>query len=145
MLPGLRGDYLRLVSSAVAGKLIEVEEDSLTRVCIVGASRGYPVKYEKGRLIRGLEDAAGVPGVSIYGAGLKLSHNQVCGNGGRLFSIVGEHDDIIGARQKAYAAMAFVSVEGNGLHYRTDIGWRDVERQVKHVVGQKSFIADDHT
>jgi len=48
-------------------------------------------------------------------------------SGERLFYIVGEGGNVIEARQRAYEAMAMVSVEGNNLHFRTDIGWRDVE------------------
>ena len=48
-------------------------------------------------------------------------------SGERLFYIVGEGGNVIEARQRAYEAMAMVSVEDNNLHFRTDIGWRDVE------------------
>jgi len=52
-------------------------------------------------------------------------------NGGRLFSIVASGDTILEARQKAYSAMGHINIQGNNLHYRTDIGWRDVERFLK--------------
>ena len=52
-------------------------------------------------------------------------------NGGRLFSVVATGEDVVEARKTALAAMACCSVEGNGLDYRTDIGWRDVERVLK--------------
>ena len=55
-------------------------------------------------------------------------------SGGRLFYIVGEGETVIEARRKAYEAMSLVSVEGNNLHFRTDIGWRDVERIKKGTV-----------
>ena len=49
-------------------------------------------------------------------------------NGGRLFSVVAEGKNILEAKQIAYEAMAQISIEGNNLHYRKDIGWRDIER-----------------
>src|SRR3989344_3939318 len=69
-----------------------------------------------------------VDGVTIYGAAVKVEEGKYFANGGRLFYVVGEGEDVIQARQRAYEAMERISVEGNNLHYRTDIGWRDVER-----------------
>ena len=48
----------------------------------------------------------------------------------RLFSVVAEGGDIIEARQMAYQ-IARINIEGNNIHYKTDIGWRDVERFLK--------------
>ena len=67
-------------------------------------------------------------GVKVYGAGVKVEDNRFYANGGRLFYIVGEGRDVIEARTKAYAAMSLVHIDGNNLHFRTDIGWRDVQR-----------------
>lgn len=60
--------------------------------------------------------------------GLKLENGRYYANGGRLFYIVGEGTTAIEAREKAYEAMSLVSIDGNNLHFRTDIGWRDVQR-----------------
>jgi len=51
--------------------------------------------------------------------------------GGRVFQVVGEGKTLLEARSKAYGAMAMVSILGDNLHYRTDIGWRDLERMNK--------------
>ena len=69
-----------------------------------------------------------VPGVTIFGSGIKQRGKKFFANGGRLFYVVGDGKNIIDARKKAYSAMALISIEGDNLHYRTDIGWRDVER-----------------
>lgn len=135
VLPALETDYVELILACIDGKLkdIEVKQDSKTRVCVVGASRGYPGDYSdvKGKRIFGLEDALKVQGVQIFGAGIAMADGNFYANGGRLFSVVGEGDTIVEAKQRAYEAIACINIEGNNLHYRTDIGWRDVERFLK--------------
>jgi len=67
-------------------------------------------------------------GKGVPDAAIKEKDGKHYANGGRLFYLVGEGETVIEARKKAYEAMSLVYVEGNNLHYRTDIGWRDVER-----------------
>ena len=67
-------------------------------------------------------------GKKVYGAGIKKEGKKYYANGGRLFYVVGGGKTVIEARRKAYEAMSFVHIEGNNLHFRTDIGWRDVDR-----------------
>ncbi len=138
VLPGVQNDYVDLVTASLERRLSEVTivEDGKTRVCVVGASREYPNDYEavKGKRIYGLEEAMKMEGVQIFGAGIAVQDGRFYANGGRLFSVVAEDDDILEAKQRAYAAIAYISVEGNNLHYRTDIGWRDVERFLKAMV-----------
>ena len=135
VLPGIKNDYVELVSACLEGRLnkLKIKEDVKTRVCVVGASRGYPGDYSqaKGKKIFGLKEAAHMPGVAVIGAGIERRGQDFLTNGGRLFNIVAEGKNIIEARNKAYSAMAKIFIEGNNLHYRTDIGWRDVERHLK--------------
>ena len=104
--------------------------DGKARVVVAGVSRGYPGDYEKvrGKQIFGINEARKIAGVRIYGAGVKEEAGKYYANGGRLFYIMGEGKTVIEARRKAYEAMALVYIEGNNLHFRTDIGWRDVQR-----------------
>lgn len=126
VLPSLQNDYVNLVLSAIEGRLDEVDlkQDDLTRVCVVGVSRGYPGDYSsvKGKRIHGLEEAMKVPGVTIYGAGIKVEDNKFYADLGRLFSVVAKAEEISDAEQKTYEAMQLVNIEGNNLHYRKDIG-----------------------
>ena len=64
----------------------------------------------------------------LFGAAINAIEGKHYAGGGRLFYIVGEGNDVIEARMKAYEAMSMVSIEGNSLDFRTDIGWRDVQR-----------------
>lgn len=137
VLPSLQTDYVRMVKEClgVAGwkgdlRMIETSQDSKTRVCVVGASRGYPGDYSaaKGKEIFGLEEAMKMKDVLVFGAGIKIEDGHFYANGGRLFNIVGEGNNIVEAKGKADEAMKLVNIEGDNLHYRTDIGWRDAER-----------------
>ncbi len=132
MLPGLRNDLFEVSMAIVEGKLakLKLKINKKSRVVVAGASKGYPDNYAdvKGKQIFGLHLAKKIPGVKIYGAGVKFKDKKYYVNGGRLFYIVGEGRNVIEARHKAYSAMSLISIEGNNLHFRTDIGWRDVER-----------------
>lgn len=137
VLPSVETDYIDIVMACLEGKLdkIEIRQDNKTRVCVVGTSRGYPNDYSdaKGKRIYGLEEAIEMDGITVFGAGIGVRNEKFYANGGRLFSVVGEGKDIFEARQRAYSAIAHISIEGNNLHYRTDIGWRDVERFLREL------------
>lgn len=123
VLPGVTSDYHELVRSAIAGELESTDlcEDDLVRVCVVGAAKGYPGSYAKGMEITGLGRAAEVPGVRIYGAAVAVREGKFYADGGRLFSVVGAGEYEDEARAKAHEAMQYIAIEGDALHYRTDI------------------------
>ncbi len=132
LLPGLKNDLFELSMAIINGELekIKILLDGKVRVAVTGAARGYPTDYTlaKGKKIIGIEDARKLPNVHILSAGIKKVGKDHVVHGGRLFYAVGEGKDILEARKNAYNAISLISVEGNNLHYRTDIGWRDVER-----------------
>jgi len=132
ILPGLVNDLFETSMMIAEGNIgnMHLQTDGKSRVVIAGASRGYPGDYSqvRGKQIYGLDEARKVNGVRFYSAGVKEENGGYYANGGRLFYIVGEGKTVIEAREKAYDAMSRVSIEGNNLHFRTDIGWRDVER-----------------
>ncbi len=132
ILPSIKTDYLKVVKAVLEKKLnkLKIQFDNKVRVSLAGCSRGYPGDYSKvkGKEIFGLTKAMKIKGVYIFGSGIKRKENKFFANGGRIFYVVGEGKDIIEAREKAYQAMKLISIEGDNLHYRTDIGWRDVER-----------------
>ena len=137
VLPSIETDYVDIVDACLNGRLtdVQIRQDKKTRVCVVGSSRGYPDNYSqvRGKRIFGLEEAMEMEGITILGAGIDVQDGRFYANGGRLFSIVGEGENILEAKQKAYSAMARINIESNNLHYRTDIGWRDVERFLKEL------------
>ncbi|HSW88541.1 MAG TPA: phosphoribosylamine--glycine ligase, partial [Candidatus Saccharimonadales bacterium] len=124
--PGLTNDFFEMSMAIAQGDIsnIKITTDGKTRTVVAGTSRGYPEDYSqvKGKQIYGLEQARKIDGIQIYGAGVQMIKGKHIAFGGRLFYIVGEGKTIIEARQKAYEAMAVISIEDNNLHYRTDIG-----------------------
>lgn len=132
VLPGLINDLFEVSMAIVQGDIseLQLQTDNKARVVVTGALKGYPGDYKevRGKEIYGLDEVRRIDGVRLYGAGVKEEDGRYYANGGRLFYIVGEGKTVIEARRKAYKAMSVVSIEGNNLHFRTDIGWRDVQR-----------------
>ncbi|MFQ5990152.1 MAG: phosphoribosylglycinamide synthetase C domain-containing protein, partial [Candidatus Methylomirabilales bacterium] len=95
-------------------------------VCVVMASGGYPGNYEKGKVISGLDEAAGVPGVVIFHAGTTLRNGKVVTDGGRVLNVTGLGKDIPEAIANAYEAVKKIYWEG--VHYRNDIGKKALDR-----------------
>ena len=89
-------------------------------VTVVIAAKGYPGTPATGTMIKGLDDANAVEGAYVLHAGTKAAaYQSVVADGGRVLSVVGVGADIAGARERAYAAVAKVGLQG-GQH-RTDI------------------------
>lgn len=136
ILPSIQTDYLRIIEAVLEEKLnkLKIDFDNKVRVSVAGCSLGYPDDYSKvkGKEIFGLNLAMKLKRVEIFGAGIKRKGSRFFADGGRIFHLVAEGKDIIEARKRAYEAMSLIFVEGNNLHYRIDIGWRDVERQNKN-------------
>jgi len=132
VLPSVKTDYVNIVTSCLNGNLdkLDIKQDDKVRVCVVGSTRGYPGDYSgfKDKRIYGLEDVLKMRGVKLYSAAIYVVNDHFYTDGGRLFSVVAQGKNILEAKKKAYSAMARISIEDNGLHYRTDIGWRDLER-----------------
>ncbi len=140
ILPAVTTDYLDITDG-----ITKLKFDNKVRVSIAGCSKGYPGDYYsvKGKEVLGLTKAMKFPGIKIFGAGIKRQGDRFFVNGGRIFHLVGEGKDILEAREKAYRAMKLISIEGDNLHYRTDIGWRDIARLRKNAsVGKKERIND---
>lgn len=131
LVPGITNDLYE-VSRSVAenGRIPQLAMDKKTRVCLTGCARGYPYDHTqaKGKRIFGLQEAQKLGGIIIFGSGMTTSGTKQYVSGGRIFHIVAEGSNIIEARERAYHAMSRISIEGNNLHYRIDIGWRDVDR-----------------
>ncbi|MCW1949387.1 MAG: phosphoribosylamine--glycine ligase [Candidatus Shapirobacteria bacterium] len=132
IIPSIKNDLIDISFSVINHQLKtqKIKTDSKTRIVVTAASRGYPVNYNnvKGKQIFGLSKIFSSKKVKIFGAGTQFKNNQYIANGGRLFYLVSEGKNITDARKKVYNELSGISIEGNNLHYRTDIGWRDVQR-----------------
>ena len=89
-------------------------------VTVVIAAHGYPANARSGDVIHGLEHAAEVAGVDVFHAGTSVSDDgMITASGGRVLSITAHGDSVAQARERAYAAVDLVRLDG--AHYRRDI------------------------
>ncbi len=89
-------------------------------ITVVLAAPGYPAAPRLGGEVRGIEAAAGVPGVSVLHAGTRReADGRVVAAGGRVLSVTGLAADLSGARESAYEAIGLLSLDGG--HWRSDI------------------------
>ena len=97
-----------------------------TVICVVMAAKGYPDSPLEGSIIRGAGQDFG-PHVQVFHAGTRRRDDgQLVAAGGRVLNICAAGDDIVQARERAYAAIR--KIDWPGGFWRTDIGWRAVER-----------------
>jgi phosphoribosylamine--glycine ligase len=90
------------------------------RVGVVLASAGYPDHAETGKIIHGIEDAAGVPGALVFHAATRRSDGGLMTAGGRVLTVVGSGGDFRDAIGVAYRAAARIRFDG--MQFRSDIG-----------------------
>ena len=132
IIPSITNDLFEIGQNVLAGRIADekIHIDKKIRIVIAGTAKGYPADYSsvKGKKIFGIEKAKKIKGVHILGAGIKKDKNTYVANGGRILYVIGEGDTILDAREKAHSAMSQIFIEGNNLQYRTDIGWRDLEK-----------------
>ena len=101
-------------------------------VCLVLASGGYPGSYRTGVSIRGIEDAEAI-GATVFHAGTRIGRGGLETAGGRVLGVTAAGTDLGGAIKKAYEAAHQIRFEG--MHYRTDIGNKGLERYKIRVRG----------
>ncbi len=122
VLPRMKNDILDVFDACIDGTLdqINLEFEDNAAVCVVLASDGYPVSYEKGFVINGLENFEGKEDYFCFHAGSKLTDRGIVTNGGRVLGITAKGRDLHEARSKAYEATEWVSFENK--YMRHDIG-----------------------
>ncbi len=119
VLPMLKTDLLEIFEAVTDERLadVKIEWEEGACVCVVLASGGYPVKYEKGKeiTIGDLDE-----GVFLYHAGTKRENGVLKTSGGRVLGVCAKGKTVEEARKKAYANVQ--KIRFDGMHYRTDIG-----------------------
>lgn len=123
VLPRMKNDIIDVMEACIDGRLDEMElqfEDNAA-VCVVLASEGYPVKYEKGYVICGLDRFTDADGYYCFHAGTGFdAEGRVVTSGGRVLGITATGADLKTARAKAYEAAGWVDFANK--YMRTDIG-----------------------
>ena len=123
VLPRMKNDIIDVMEACIDGRLdtIDLQFEDNAAVCVVLASDGYPVRYDKGLEIRGLENFEGRDGYYCFHAGTKLDENgKFVTNGGRVLGVTAKGADLKEARANAYAATEWVDFDNK--YMRHDIG-----------------------
>ena len=129
VLARLESDLLGLLLGCAQGRLPEAApvfsgEAALT---VVLATRGYPGAIAKGSEIRGVDEAARLPGVTIHFAGVRAEGARLLADGGRVLAVTATGETVEQAQARAYAAVRAIDwPEG---FCRRDIGWRAIARE----------------
>ena len=123
VLPRMKNDIIDVMEACVDGKLdtIDLQFEDNAAVCVVLASDGYPVSYEKGFPISGLEKFKGKDDYFCFHAGTAFDkEGRIVTNGGRVLGITATGKDLKEARKKAYEATEWVDFANK--YMRHDIG-----------------------
>lgn len=122
VLPRMKNDIIDVMLSCVDGTLgkVKLEFEDNAAVCVMLASKGYPEKYERGFVIRGLDSFDGKEGYYVFHSGTKKTGKGIVTNGGRVLGITAKGDDLIEARARAYEAVEWIDFDNK--YYRHDIG-----------------------
>ena len=122
VLPRMKNDLIDVIEACIDGTLDQVDlqfEDNAA-VCVVLASDGYPVVYEKGLPITGLDEFKKHDGYYCFHAGTKFDGDQIVTNGGRVLGVTAKGATLKEARANAYKATEWVNVDNK--YMRHDIG-----------------------
>jgi phosphoribosylamine--glycine ligase len=123
----LRSDLVDLCEAAIDKRLDQVSADWDPRASlgVVLAAGGYPASYDKGDVIKGLEDTP-EEGVKVFHAGTADRDGEVVTSGGRVLCVCALGDDVAEAQRRAYEAVDRISWKG--MYCRRDIGHRAIAR-----------------
>jgi phosphoribosylamine--glycine ligase len=130
IMPLIDGDFAELLSAVATGRLAGIEPPRLLprhAMTVIVAARGYPGTPASGGLIREIEAAELVDGVTVFHAGTARGDAGLVASGGRVLAVTAVADTFANARARAYRAVDQIDF-ADGFH-RRDIGWRELARE----------------
>lgn len=118
VLPLLETDLLDIMQNVQKGTLnsIDIKFKEKTACCVIMASKGYPVKYEKGYEIKIPDNL----GAEVFVAGAKEENGKLYTSGGRVLGVTAVADNLKEAIEKSYENVEKIYFKD--AHYRKDIG-----------------------
>jgi phosphoribosylamine--glycine ligase len=118
----LETDLLDISQACIDGRLgdIDIKWKAGASCCVIAASKGYPDRYEKGKIIEGIEDAQKLDSVVVFHSGTKTEGGNIVTDGGRVLGVTATGASIKEAIASAYDGIKLIRFDG--MHYRTDIG-----------------------
>jgi phosphoribosylamine--glycine ligase len=128
IMPLIDGDFAELLHSVAGGRLGDPPQLLSKHVMtVIVAARGYPGTPASGGLIREIEAAEQVDGVTVFHAGTAIGESGLVAKGGRVLAVTAVAETFANARARAYRAVDQIDF-ADGFH-RRDIGWRELKRE----------------
>jgi len=123
----MKSDLVETLLAAVEGDILEkpIQWSTKPSACVILASGGYPAKYEKGKLIKGLDKESKITGITIFHAGTKYENDQFYTDGGRVIGVCASENNLSETMEKIYQAIS--EIEFDDMHFRRDIGAQKME------------------
>jgi len=127
ILPRLKTDLIDILNAVIEKSLhkINIEWNNNSAVCVVVASGGYPGKYQKGKVISGLERLEKMKDIIAFHAGTKFQDGEIVASGGRVLGITAWDDTISKAKEKAYKGVEKIYFKD--MYYRKDIATKAIK------------------
>lgn len=123
VLPRMKSDLAEILLAILAGETPVIEWHEEDMLGVVVAANGYPESYEKGAVIKGLEN---MEDVSVFHAGTSRDEDgNFTVDGGRVLLVAGKSKTIKGAQDKVYKELE--KMESDGVFYRKDIGFKAIK------------------
>ena len=125
----LKSDLAESCEAAIDGQLWQhkLQWDNRAALGVVMACEGYPGRYQTGAVISGLEQADRKD-IKVFHAGTRERDGHTYTAGGRVVCVTALGDSISAAQAQAYASVA--DINWSGAYYRTDIGYRALQREL---------------
>lgn len=130
IMPLIEGDFAELLYAVATGRLADIDPPRLSgkhAMTVIVAARGYPGTPASGGLIREIESAEQVEGVTVFHAGTALGELGLVAKGGRVLAVTAVGETFANARARVYRAVDQIDF-ADGFH-RRDIGWRELARE----------------
>jgi phosphoribosylamine---glycine ligase len=118
----MESDLAEVLLDAVSENVLksEIRWNAQASGCVVLASGGYPLSYEKGKPISGLKETSARPGIQVFHAGTRYEGGEYLTNGGRVLNVCASEKTLAETMERIYGAISGISFEG--MHFRRDIG-----------------------
>ncbi|RQD72653.1 MAG: phosphoribosylamine--glycine ligase, partial [Halanaerobium sp. MSAO_Bac5] len=128
VLPLLKSDLIDIIEAVLENKLgdLKIEWSTKKALCVVMASGGYPVEYEKGKKITGIDSVEEKDDLIVFQAGTKAVDGELFTDGGRVLAVTALADDFAEVIKKAYQGVEKIHFED--FHIRHDIGHKALQR-----------------
>ena len=128
IMPRITGDFAALLHAIATGdEFASPSQSSQASMTVILAARGYPGTPAKGAPIAGIEHAEAIEGVTVFHAGTAMADGRLVAAGGRVLAVTALGPNLAEAHDRAYRAID--RIEFADGFCRSDIGWRELERQ----------------